>query len=172
MKNITQKALVLGTALLFTLTQANANLEQDSTEKLTKSIWETSQKNILTKEDSISNLAWTSQNKTLLSEEINYEIVVYADDLKDIDTTENLTKAIWETEKNQELIATDKISALAWSYETKAEPLTKEDIIANIAWTTLEGEILTNGKHEIVACAADLENKDPSDIITKAIWSR
>ena len=171
MKNITKRVLVLSAAFLFALTQVDANLEQGTADKLVKTIWETTQESVLTKEDSITNLAWTSQDEMQLAADVNYELVACAADMEDKDPADKLTKAIWADEKKQELADADKVAALAWTYEAETKPLTKEDAITNIAWAAQE-ETLATEDYEIVACAAEIETKEAGDEVTRAIWSK
>ena len=149
MKNTTKKlALVL--CLLVIATQVNANNAQDVADKISRLAWTTVQEKTLTKTDSIAKIAW-NQKDTFESPKQEENLVACAADL-------------------EEQANPDKISRLAWT-TVQEKTLTKTDSIAKMAWN--QKDTFENPKQEenLVACAADLEEQDTADRITKKAWA-
>ena len=70
-----------------------------------------------------------------------------------------------------DVVLADKLTNSIWSNEQVNE-LSKDDTIVKLAWSIQEEVVdIQNENYEIVACAADMETKDKSSDLTKAIWS-
>ena len=149
MKNTTKKALVVSVCMLFALTHVNANIDQNSADKISRLAWTTVQEKTLTKTDSIAKLAWNTKESFENPKQEN--LVACAADLEEQD-------------------AADKISRLAWT-TVQEKTLTKTDSIAKLAWNTKESFENANDEN-LIACAADLEEQDVADKISKMAWSK